>query len=271
MVQNLNQVDTVNAEVRYLADRWRHSNRLPRILDGASRRMNTEKRPISIHNARGLQQPKTIDENGFELVQFDSPIEDFDQPNLVKTTYYAAVSDLIQQRMGASEVYVTHHLIRTEDKSDFNSAYARFIHCDYDIKTAREKSLNLLKERNKKLSDYDAAHFAWYNTWQPFDHKVEENPLALLDALTIESGDLATYLYAGNRNDFKSSIPLFNSNHEFYYYSDMTPEEALIIKQQDTRPDRAVVSPHTSFVDPTSPENALPRRSIEVRMMAVFR
>ena len=270
MVQLLNQPETVTTDVRYLAERWRGSIERPRILDGKSRRANTEKHGVSVVNARFQGQPKRIDKNGFELVNFKSPISRFDQDDLIKQTYYPAVANLVKVRMGASEVYVTHHLIRTEDKADFNKAYARFVHCDYDLKTARQKSFNLLKDKGKNPSQYEHAQFAWYNTWQPFDNPVYHNPLALLDAETIESEDIVSYLYAGNGKDFESSIPLFNPNHVFYYYAEMTTEEALIIKQQDTREGYAPVAPHTSFVDPTSDDSAPPRRSIEVRMMAVF-
>ena len=42
------------------------------------------------------------------------------------------------------------------------------------------------------------------------------------------------------------------------------------MKQMDGRPGRSVYCPHTSFDDLTAAPDALPRRSIETRLMAVF-
>ncbi len=48
------------------------------------------------------------------------------------------------------------------------------------------------------------------------------------------------------------------------------PDEVLIFKQLDSRPDKAQVCPHTSFVHPDTAPDALERRSIELRMMCAF-
>jgi len=50
----------------------------------------------------------------------------------------------------------------------------------------------------------------------------------------------------------------------------MTPEEILVFKQMDGRSDRSVYCPHTSFDNKDAPADAPPRRSIEMRMLAVF-
>jgi hypothetical protein len=51
----------------------------------------------------------------------------------------------------------------------------------------------------------------------------------------------------------------------------MRRDEALVFKVYDSEKDgRARFTPHTSFEDPTSPPNARPRQSIEVRAFAFF-
>jgi hypothetical protein len=51
----------------------------------------------------------------------------------------------------------------------------------------------------------------------------------------------------------------------------MQPDEALLIKCFDSKTDgRARFVPHTSFDDPTSPPDARPRVSIEMRTVAFF-
>ncbi|MCY4128056.1 MAG: CmcJ/NvfI family oxidoreductase [Gammaproteobacteria bacterium] len=261
----------VATQVRYLAPSWGKTKKLPRIYDRDSRRANTEKVDVLVRDARDIADTITLDVNGFELFDYRSPISDFEDAEAITEVYRPAIAEFVRDLMGANEVFITNHLIRTEDKSDFNKAYARFVHCDYSLKTARSASLSLLKNRSLDTESYENAEFAWFNTWQPFDNPVQQNPLAVLDASTIQEGDIVDYVYGGTGKSSTSSMPLRREEHQFYYYRDMLPDEVLLIKQLDTRIGRARVSPHTSFVDPNSPLDALPRRSIEVRLMAVFK
>ena len=261
----------VATKVRYLAPEWRDSSQLAHIFDRDSRRANTVVKDVSVLDARNAETEPTITLNGFELFKFNSPISSFTDEGLIAQSYYPAISEFVKTQSGADEVYVRHHLIRTESKDDFNKAYARFVHCDFSLDTVRSASLNLLRDRKQDPEKYRNVDFAWYNSWQPFDHEVAQNPLAMLDAQTIHDGDIQEYNYGGNGKLSKSSIPIYSDTHQFYYYSNMMPNEVLLIKQMDSRSDQAAVAPHTSFIDPNSPADAPPRRSIEVRMMAVFR
>lgn len=59
--------------------------------------------------------------------------------------------------------------------------------------------------------------------------------------------------------------------HRWRYYPLMGREEALLIKGFDSREDgRARWALHTAFNDPTSPADAAPRQSIEVRAAVLF-
>jgi len=52
----------------------------------------------------------------------------------------------------------------------------------------------------------------------------------------------------------------------------MTRDEIVLIKCFDSKTDgRARFSAHTAFDDPTTPANALPRESIEVRTLVLFK
>ncbi len=51
----------------------------------------------------------------------------------------------------------------------------------------------------------------------------------------------------------------------------MTRDEAILIKCYDSRKDgRARFSLHSAFADPTTPADAPPRESIEIRAFAFF-
>jgi hypothetical protein len=52
----------------------------------------------------------------------------------------------------------------------------------------------------------------------------------------------------------------------------MTAGEALLLKCYDSATDgRARFAPHTAFVDPTTPADAPPRESIELRTLVFHR
>jgi hypothetical protein len=63
----------------------------------------------------------------------------------------------------------------------------------------------------------------------------------------------------------------YNPDHRWFYFPEMTRDEALVFKVYDSAKDgRARFTPHTSFSDPTSAADAPPRQSIEVRTFAFF-
>ena len=267
----------VQAQVRYLNDEWRHRQDTPQIGDRESRRANTSKHVVSIHDARPKLERGEIDldANGFTLLRLESAVADFQDEAEVKAVYYPEITALAKRVTGAVEVFITQHLIRTEDKSDFNKAYARFLHCDYSLKDAHASARRILSKRGRAEADYEGMDFAWYNAWQPFDNVVRRNPLALVDAASLAMDDIVDYQYTGylqlpaNDMEGKSSMPAHNPEHRFYYVSRMAPEEVLFFKQLDTRRPGGAC-PHTSFDDPDTPSEAPPRRSIETRLMAVF-
>ena len=263
---------TVQTEVRYLNDEWRTRDDIPRIGDRESRRANTSKHAVSIHDARPrlVAGELDLDINGFTLLQLDSRVQDFRDDAAVKAIYYPEIEALAKQAAGASEVFITQHVLRTEDTSDFNKAYARFLHCDYSLADPRDMAARALEKQGLRPADYADREFAWYNAWQPFDNAVLKNPLAIVDAASLADDDVVDYYYTGYGNSGKSAMPMRNPSHRFYYVARMATDEVLLIKQLDTRGRRAAVCPHTSFDDPTSPPGAPPRHSIEVRMMVAF-
>ena len=63
----------------------------------------------------------------------------------------------------------------------------------------------------------------------------------------------------------------YSPSHRWYYFPRMEHHEAALIKGDDSQEDgRARFTPHTAFDDPTTPADAEPRKSIEVRTLAFF-
>jgi hypothetical protein len=273
---------TTRAKVRYLNPEWRTSDEAPSIGSRASRRANTSRWEVVIADARSLERDGPVaagfglDSSGFTLrsvdLADDARIPTGTEPGAKRApaAYVDAMLDVVRTASGADATYLFADLVRTEDRRDFNTAYARFVHCDYNARNLAAMSTNLLLRRGGEPKPGDA--YAWYNTWQPFDNVVEQNALAVLDARSLGADDIIDYRYTGyDGGGGLVAAPVYNPDHRWYYYPEMTLDEVLLTKQLDGRPGVAAQCPHTSFVDETRPADTPPRRSIELRIMAVFR
>ena len=68
----------------------------------------------------------------------------------------------------------------------------------------------------------------------------------------------------------QAAVPLFNEEQRYCYLPNMKTDEVLVLKQLDSRSDKSLVCPHTSFIDPSAPADAAERESIDIRFMCVF-
>ena len=62
----------------------------------------------------------------------------------------------------------------------------------------------------------------------------------------------------------------FNPAHRWFYFPTMQADEAMLLKCFDSDRTRARFTAHSAFDDPTSPADAPPRESIEVRTLAFW-
>ena len=264
------------APIRYLGKHWKGSAESARIGDRDSRRKNTERHIVPIIDCREVQgkKPFDLDREGFLLTKMSPAASDLRDSEKVETLYYAQIKALLRELTGADHVFPYQHQIRTEDPSDFNNAYARFIHSDYGMENRNKTATTALAEWGIELDHSKKWDFAWYNLWQPIDWEVQQNPLAIIDFTTLERDDLVGYYYTGDAGGrgglFRSTMPVFNPGHRVCFFSRMQTDEIMVFKQLETRKGRALSCPHTSFDDPNAPSDALPRRSIETRTMCAF-
>lgn len=159
------------------------------------------------------------------------------------------------------------------------------VHVDqsyFGAELVRDSKLDELPE--EEAAKLKAGRWAIINLWRPF-HEVTRDNLAVCDARSVAEEDLAA-VYADIPESLRKAKTGYNfaaksrseawevkagqpGVHKWYYAAKMKPDEALLIKQFDSRSDvDARRCPHTAF---TSEEDYGPtRESIEVRCLVFW-
>jgi hypothetical protein len=231
-----------------------------------------DKRTVAIADARDLAKEPSLDEEGFFLAHHRTSVENLFDPNAVRGRYYREVEELVRSVTGASRVVAFDHNVRSAAKAGQRESLAqnpvRYTHNDYTVGSGPQRVRDLFPadEAERLLRD----RFAVINVWKPIGGRVEESPLAVCDARTIRSEDFVTtdLRYPERVGEIYSLR--FSPAHRWFYYSHMRPDEVMLLKCYDSDPGRARFTAHSAFDDPTSPPDARPRESIEVRTLAFF-
>jgi hypothetical protein len=69
---------------------------------------------------------------------------------------------------------------------------------------------------------------------------------------------------------FEGWVIRHNPRHRWSYFSDMTRDEAIIFKTNDSDPVQPHCVPHSAFDDPSCPKGVRTRASIEMRGIAYW-
>lgn len=73
--------------------------------------------------------------------------------------------------------------------------------------------------------------------WRPMHHRVEDRPLAVCDAQTVEEDDLVETDLITVGHQGKSMYGMYKARHKWHYLKHQTPEEVTLIKIFDSDPD----------------------------------
>jgi hypothetical protein len=227
---------------------------------------------VRMHNARPYANELSLEKQAFILTPHNTQVHDFYDEAELEAVYYAEVEALIKRETGASKVVVFDHTVRTGSRAVERGLRSpvQSVHNDYTEKSGPQRVRDLLlpDEAETRLQ----KRFAEYNVWRNIARDpIETMPLGFVDAESIAPRDLAVcdLVYADRTGEIYQGV--YNADHQWHYFPAMTRGEAILIKCYDSEKDgRARFSLHSAFDDPTSPANARPRESIEVRAFAFW-
>ena len=239
--------------------------------------------PVRVRNARLLDPSPTLSTHGFELVNFETGTNERQSILERIRTYTEEAQQIVESRVECKETRSLNTVFRGgfQDKlpgeplgqtdADYGSVYnyARYAHSDVSPWLEMQPLWNAFAQKR---------HCAIFNVWRNTDlsNPIEQMPLAVCHPGSVALGDMvATWapslLPDGNRMIGYSLV--YNPFQAWYYYPNMTHNEALVLKLYDTREpvcsQRGVF--HTAVADPDAPTEAKRRVSTDMRIGAVFR
>jgi hypothetical protein len=227
-------------------------------------------RKVVVHNGR--HRDFVLDRDGFRFARHDTKVADFFDDDQIKHVYYPEMEALVKAESGARRVVVFDHTLRTADNELRKVRKIREVvprvHNDYTEWSGPKRVRDLLPDEADELLKH---RFAIIQVWRPIRHPVESFPLAIADARSMSPDDFIISERRYPDRVGQTYAITYNPAHRWYYFPRMRREEALVFKVFDSEKDgRARWTAHTAFDDPTSPLNARPRESIEIRTLAFF-
>jgi len=227
---------------------------------------------MAIEDVRGNTKAYSLNENGFCYLEHETAVTDFWNQEQVLEVYYAEVRALLLKELGASEVCVFDHNLRSKGIAKQNTIArtpVKSVHNDYTEISGPQRVRDLLspEDAEERLN----KRYMFVNVWRPIEHRVEESPLAVCDGTSRDQSDFLPITLRYERRDGQVYQVRHNPAHKWYYLSKMEPRDVLLLKCFDSDDNAKVkYTAHTAFRDPTSPKGARPRQSIEVRTIVFF-
>jgi hypothetical protein len=266
--------DTIEATLNYIVDDGTKIFTETAAPGGSDVRTGgrPDPRHVMIRNGRRHAHDFTLEHNGFHFIRHDTAVGDFLNEAEVQQAYYAEMEALVKAESGASRVVVFDHTLRTADDTVREARKIREVvlrvHNDYTEWSGPQRVRDLFPD---EAEDLLRRRFAIIQVWRPIHRPVETFPLAICDARSLSPENLIVAERRYPHRIGQTYAVTYSPEHVWYWFPRMQRHEALVFKVFDSLTDGpARWTAHTAFRDPTSPSNAPPRESIEIRTLAFF-
>lgn len=267
---------TVEAEINYLGP----MDSMPYFYarDHDRDHMVLEPCRVAIADARQADPAPSLDREGFTLVPHKSAVTDFEDADATANIYAREVEELIKEVTGADYVVARGTVLRFSQQQNrdayVNSLPAGFVHMDVSHESFAQFAAMGLGDHPEKAALL-AGRYIGFNIWRVLTPPPQDLPLAVCAANSVTEADRVTgeaRVDGVGVDEFRFGSSLYrpSQRHRWFYYRDMSPDEALIFKQFDTAAPDMVGVPHVAFAD-SSAENPIPRASAEIRAFAYWR
>ena len=218
----------------------------------------------------GRDRDFALDRDGFRFVRHDTKVGDFFDEEEVRASTTARWSSWYR-RAAPCAWSVFDHTLRTADDELRETRkireVVRRVHNDYTEWSGPQRVRDILPA---EADDLLRRRFAIIQVWRPIrtrSRAFRSRSRRAACRRMISSSPSGAIPTGSARPTPSPTIPIT----AWYWFLRMRRDEALVFKVYDSLKDgRARWTAHTAFEDPTSPPDARPRESIEIRTLAFF-
>lgn len=205
--------------------------------------------------------------SGFDLYRHESKVNNFLDAQQLETTYEAEITAFLKSVTGCSRVHIFDHTVRASDPELRERKQVRepasLVHNDY---TARSGFVCLRESLGDEAEALAETRFQIVNVWRPLVDPVEDFPLALCDARSLDPLDLIDSERRARYHTGEIQLAVHDAAQRWYYFPRMRPNEVLLFKTFDSLNNgRNNCSIHSAIRLADAPPDAKPRESVETR------
>ena len=271
---------TIQANVEYLAQR---STRPIYSASSAGRNAShdidqpTKFVSVDVNDARQWdgddeQREFGMHARGFDLFRHASTVTDFLDQDQIKSVYEAEIESLLKSVTGCSRVHLFDHTVRASDPGLREIKHIRepafLVHNDYTPGSGLVCLQENLAEEAERLAQ---ARFQIVNVWRPLVDPVQDYPLALCDARSINQLDLIVTERRAANHIGEIQLAVHDPAQRWFYYPHMRPDEVLLFRTFDSiNGGASPCSIHSAIRLADAPADARPRESIETRAFIFY-
>lgn len=256
----------VAAAINFVADRnpdgvW--SNLTPHLRTQVLR-----PREVHLRDARCLSEAPQLDREGFAIVRHRVENADWSDECWLAEVYIPACVELVRSLTGAGHAAPMHAGVLLRDSAGREGAPAAdFVHLD----NTREAVAQFLEHAVPAEIRAQYGRVRVFNVWRATTPPPQDVPLALCDQRTVDEADWVigrtVEPMCPEGVPYIASLP--NPAHRWFFFSDVTPEEAVVFKGYDSDADQPFGCLHGAFRHPDPGAVAVPRASAEMRVFVL--
>lgn len=206
-----------------------------------------------------------FDTEGLVFLEAPSAVLEGVEPGTRDDRYGREIEDLLRTRLGAAEVIAFDHTLRVDDAAALRKP-ARNVHNDYSQSGAEARLIDIVGEERAAVFHEDGYGFV--NVWRPVEHTIRSSPLGFIRSATVAAEDwIDIQLRYPDRIGQILGV-LENPAHEWFYLSEMTPDEVVVFNIYDNRGRPQLA--HSALDLHQQVDTRYPRKSIETRTVVRY-
>jgi hypothetical protein len=250
------------------------------LVEPARTHMPQQFESARIHDARSIRDRLDLDREGFTLVDHKTAVNDFSDAEQFADAYFDELIEVLRGMTTADLFVPARKYLALRQPAvgdhdiDFIKAPSNLVHMDFTQGVFMDLLRLALNESGYSGEVFSRA--ALYQLWRPLSDPPEDFPFALVDSRSAVTGD---FVVMDNiigpahvpGNVLQTRLGVFRPDHRWFWFSNMTQDELVVFKGNDTMFGDTQCVLHAAFDNRPNEPAARPRYSVEARVFALWK